>query len=130
MTAEANDATTLRMARRKVLRIHAQVLSDDHLLMFREIVKNRLPHLLDEAAIDVTAPADATLYVTLNAVDIETQARRRNGIAYTIYLRVEQQAMLASTQMMIPVSTWRYGGIGVRSLAQGRAAIRQQLAEY
>jgi len=93
-------------------------------------VLNDLRRELADAKVEIATPGDATLYATLNAVAVETQSRRRTGVAYTIYLRVDQKGTLPAVQTPIEVTTWRHGGLGVASPGQARSAIRQQLAEY
>src|SRR5262245_29255651 len=95
-----------------------------------EILRLEVEKQLRAASIELNERPDAMLYVTLNAVSIESQSRRPAGVAYTIYLRVEQDAQLNTSQAPIPVSTWRHGGMGVTNIAQGSRAVRQQLAEY
>lgn len=74
--------------------------------------------------------SDPTVHVTVNAVPIETGTGLNAGVAYSVYVSVEQQATLTRNAATAPVVTWRRGGLGVAVQGRAREAIRQQLNEY
>jgi hypothetical protein len=75
-------------------------------------------------------PADATIYIIVNAVPIDTSSGRKAGVAYTVNLAVEQQATVTFNMVNAPVTTWRRGGMGVTIPRRASDAIRRQLDEY
>lgn len=75
-------------------------------------------------------PSDPTVHVTVNAVPIETASGLKTGVAYSVYVSVEQQATLTRNAATAPVVTWRRGGLGVAVQRRAPDAIRQQLDEY
>jgi len=85
---------------------------------------------LKGAAIRVNAAEHVQLTVTINAVPIETNRRSTSGIAYTVALSIDQEAILQRTGASVKAATWRRAGIGVSQSARANEAIREQLRDY
>ncbi len=77
-----------------------------------------------------TSAADATVIVSVNAVPIETAAGVRAGVAYSVYVSVQQPAIVASNGAAATATTWRRGGLGVASRGRAARSIRDQLGGY
>jgi hypothetical protein len=74
--------------------------------------------------------SDAQLTVTINAVEIKTSSGVTSGLAYTVAVSLDQEAIVHGHTQTMRVTTWRHAGIGVASLVKARGAVRGQLVEY